>query len=69
MMTPVLAATVERARQAARASGELQLEPAGSVQSPFDPDERELIAAWHSSGDYERVVADIVTDDPEIATQ
>lgn len=68
-MTPVLAATVERARQAARKSGELQLGPVGSVQSPFEPDERELIAAWHSSGEYERVAADIVTADPEVATQ
>ena len=51
-----------------RASGELRTAPASPVESPFDPAEREVIAAWHSSGEYERIVVNIVAGDPEIAT-
>jgi len=68
-MTPALAAAVERARQHASATGELLAEPSGSFSSPFDPDEREVVAAWHSSGDYDRIVAELVADDPDLATQ
>lgn len=66
-MSPALAAAVERAQAEARAAGELLPEPAGPVESPFDAAEREVIAAWHSSGEYERIVVDIVAGDPEIA--
>lgn len=68
-MSPALAAAVERAQAEARAAGELLPEPAGPVESPFDAAEREVIAAWHSSGEYERIVVDIVAGDPEIASQ
>lgn len=69
-MSPTLAAAIERAQAEARAAAASALlpEPAGPVESPFDAAERE-VAAWHSSGEYERIVVDIVAGDPEIATQ
>lgn len=69
VLTPALAAAVDRARVEATASGGLRTTPVGSSPSPFEPDERELIAAWRSSGEYDRMVADMVVDDPDLATQ
>ena len=40
--------------------------PVGEPDSPFEPDERALIAAWRSSGEYDRLVADIVAGDPDL---
>jgi hypothetical protein len=71
-LTPELAATVDGAdgaKDLAGSSGELLSLPAGSVRSPFDAAERELVAAWHSSGEYDRIVAEFVTDDPDLATE
>jgi hypothetical protein len=30
---------------------------------------RALIATWHSRGEYDRIVADTVAGDPDLATQ
>lgn len=59
----------ERARLEAQSTGELLRGPEGSAESPFDATEREIIASWHSSGGYERAVAEFVDRDPDIATQ
>jgi hypothetical protein len=40
----------------------------GRSEEPARPAERGVIAAWHSSGEYERIVVNIVAGDPEIAT-
>jgi hypothetical protein len=69
VLTPSLAAAVERARGRARASGELRMAPVGVTDSPFEAVERALIAAWRSSGEYDLIVADIVAEDPDLATQ
>ena len=69
VLAPSLAAAVDRAKDQARASGELRVTPVGEPDSPFEPDERALIAAWRSSGEYDRIVADIVAGDPDLATQ
>jgi hypothetical protein len=68
-MSPALEAAVERARLEAQSTGELLRGPEGSAESPFDATEREIIASWHSSGGYERAVAEFVDRDPDIATQ
>jgi hypothetical protein len=69
VIAPALAAVVERARGQAAASGELLSQSASSTPSPFDSEERELIAAWHASGEYDHIVAAIVAHDPDLATQ
>lgn len=69
VLTPALAAAVNRARAEASASRELRSTPVGAATSPFEPNERELIAAWRSNGEYDRIVADIVAGDPDLATQ
>ena len=69
VLAPSLAAAVDRAKDQARASGELRVTPVGETESPFEPEERALIAAWRSSGEYDRIVADIVARDPDLATR
>jgi hypothetical protein len=66
-LSPAFAAAVERARTAARAAGELRDEPVGIAKPPFDASQREVVAAWRASGGYDRIVAEIVADDPELA--
>lgn len=68
-MSPALEAAVERARLEAQSTGELLQGPQGGAESPFDATERELIASWHASGEYERVVTEHLDLDPDIATQ
>ena len=53
VLAPSLAAAVDRAKDQARASGELRVTPVGVTESPFEPEERALITAWRSSGEYD----------------
>ena len=44
-------------------------EPIEIRPSPLTTAEREMIIDWHRSGDYDRIVADLVTHDPDLATR
>jgi hypothetical protein len=68
-LSPELAAVVERARRVAVETGELRTEPAGSPSSPLSPEARAALVEWRTSGDYDRAVAELVADDPDLATQ
>lgn len=69
-LDPDLQAVVERAREQARASGELLDGPARVPPSAgLSPEARAALAEWVASGDYDRAVAEIVADDPDLQTQ
>ena len=62
-------ATVDRARALARESGEWHDTPAGHCELELGDEVRAAIKDWLDSGDYDRIVAQIVANDPELATQ
>lgn len=66
---PELSAVVERARRRAQEAGELQLVGAPPFESPLDPAAREIVVSWIRDGGYDRAVAEVVADDPDLATQ
>ncbi len=68
-LSPSLAAAVERARTEALAAGELRNSPVEIPPPPLTADELATIADWRSSGDYDRIVTQLVSDDPDLATQ
>jgi len=66
---PELQAVVERARAQAREQGEL-LDGLGAPPSEgLSPAIRAAVADWVDSGDYDRAVAEIVADDPDLQTR
>ncbi len=67
-LDPELQRTIERARAAARESGELLEGPSGIAGIDLPPEAKAALAEWVSSGDYDRIVAEITADDPDIAT-
>jgi len=66
---PDLQAVVERARAQAREHGELLGGPGVPPSEGLSPAIRAAVADWLDSGDYDRVVAEIVADDPDLQTQ
>lgn len=68
-LDPELQRVVERARAAARERGELLDEPSGIAGDDLSPEAKAALAEWVSSGDYDRIVAEITANDPDIATQ
>lgn len=68
-LDPELQRIVERARAAARERGELVDGPSGIAGDDLSPEARAALADWVASGDYDRIVAEITADDPDIATQ
>lgn len=68
-VTPEFAAVVARARAAALEAGELRSGPVADRRPPLPEDVRAALAAWRNSGDYERVVAEITADDPDLQSQ
>ena len=65
-----LQAVVELARARARASGELLDGPVARLPpDELSPPVRAAIADWVDSGDYDRAVAELVADDPQMRTQ
>ena len=66
---PELAAVVARARRRAQEAGELH--PAGNppFESVLDPAAREIVVSWIRDGGYDRAVAEVVADEPDLATQ
>ena len=68
-ISPELAAVVARAQVAAREAGELRSAPSGSPEVGLSPEARTALTEWLASGDYDRAVAEIVADDPDLASQ
>jgi len=68
-LSPELSEAVERARAAAEESGELLVAPYSPPATPLPPEARAALADWVASGDYDRVVAELTADDPDLATQ
>lgn len=66
---PELAAIIERARQEARAADELQPSESRFLESPLSPAAREVLASWVQDGGYDRALAEVAADDPELADQ
>lgn len=68
-LDPELQAVVERARVLARERGELRDGPGASPSEGLSPAVRAAVADWVDSGDYDRAVAELVADDPDLQTQ
>ncbi len=68
-LDPEVQRVVERARAAAREHGELLDGPSGIAGADLSPEAKAALAEWVTSGDYDRVVAEITANDPDIATQ
>lgn len=68
-LDPELQAVVERARALARERGELRDGPGAPPSEGLSPAARAAVADWVDSGDYDRAVAEIVADDPDLQTQ
>ncbi|MGH9055509.1 MAG: hypothetical protein ACRDYY_06535 [Acidimicrobiales bacterium] len=66
-LDPELAAVVEHARRRARETGELPRGPVSPFQSSIPPEARTVIAAWLRDGGYEKAVARIAAEDPDLA--
>ena len=64
-----LAAVVLRARAEAQAAGELLDAAVAPVESHVPLEALPLIRAWLRDGGYAAAVAQVVADDPELATQ
>ena len=68
-LDPEFQALVERARAEARESGELPDVPWSASEDPLPAEARAALIDWVDSGDYDRAVAEIVADDPDLATE
>ena len=68
-LDPELQAVVELARVLARERGELLDGPGTPPSEGLSPGIRAAVASWLDSGDYDRIVAEIVADDPDLQTQ
>lgn len=66
---PKLQAVVERARKLARESGELLDGPGEPPSQGLSPAIKAAVGEWVDGGGYDRAVAEIVAEDPEIPTQ
>jgi len=64
-----LAAVVARARDRAREAGELQVGGSPTVASVLDPAARKIVAAWIRDGGFDRALAAVAADDPDLATR
>jgi hypothetical protein len=68
-LAPEFQATVDRARVHARERGELRDDPWAASDNPLPAEARAALLDWMASGDYDRAVAEIVADDPDLSTQ
>jgi hypothetical protein len=68
-LDPEFQAVVERARQQARERGDLRDGPWTGVTKPLPAETKAALRAWVDSGAYDRAVAEIVADDPDLQTQ
>jgi len=68
-MSPELRDAIDRARRQARVAGELLDSPTEAPRSPLSALARAALADWKASGDFERTVAVVAADDPDLATR
>ena len=68
-MSPELSESIERARERAREEGELLDPPTEPFRSPLPPDVQAVLREWRDSGDFDRALAEVIADDPELADQ
>lgn len=68
-LDPELQAVVQRARDLAREHGELLDGPGAPPSQGLSEAVRAAVADWADSGDYDRAVAELVADDPDLQTQ
>ncbi len=68
-LSPDLAEVVARCRALAEEMGELRPRKVGTFKSAFTDEAREILAEWKRGGGYERALAEVVVDDPELADQ
>jgi hypothetical protein len=68
-LDPEFQAVVDRVRGLALQRGELLDGPGTPPSEGLSSAARAALADWVDSGDYDRAVAEIVADDPDIQTQ
>ncbi len=68
-LSPELQALVERLRAESREHGELPSGPPPAGLVLFPPEAAAILKDWVDSGDYDRAVAELVADDPDMRTQ
>lgn len=68
-MSPELSEAVERARKGAREAGELLDPPTEPFRSPLSPEVQAVLREWRDSGEFDRALAEVIADDPELADQ
>jgi hypothetical protein len=68
-LSPELSRAVERAREGAREAGELLDPRTTPPRSPLSPEVRTVLAEWKASGDFDRALAEVIADDPDLATE
>ena len=68
-LDPALQSVVERSREQARKRGELRDGPATFPSGGLSSVAKAALAEWVASGDYDRAVAEITADDPDLAPQ
>ncbi len=68
-LSPELSEAVKRAREGARHAGELLAPRTTPPKSPLSPEVRRVIAEWKASADFDRALAEVIADDPDLATE
>jgi hypothetical protein len=68
-MSPELSEAVERARKGAREAGELLDPPTEPFRSHLSPEVQAVVREWRDSGDFDRALAEVIADDPDLATE
>jgi hypothetical protein len=68
-MSPELREAVERARKGAHEARELLDPPTEPFRSPLSPEVQAVLREWRDSGDFEQALAEVIADDPDLATQ
>ena len=66
---PELNEAVERASTGAREVGELLDPPTEPFRSPLSPEVQSVLREWRDSGEFDRALAEVIADDPELADQ
>lgn len=67
-MNPELSEAVDRARKGAREAGELLDPPTEPFRSHLSPEVQAVLREWRDSGEFDRAIAEVVADDPDLQT-
>lgn len=68
-MSPELSEAIDRARRGAREASELIDPPTEPFRSPLSPEVQAALREWRDSGDFDRALAEVIADDPDLADQ